>query len=117
MGLSFGWLLLLGGALGAVRVLRAKTFSWANEVDTVVTEEDRKREAPMTPVRRWILVAICLLLAIVGAVLIQRQHNWNPFALCPSCKNDGGAVSSLRHSQDRGAQGLTHPYDSEPLDV
>lgn len=78
MGLSLGWLLLLGGVLGAVRVLLAKTFSWANEVDTVVTEEDRKREAPMTPLRRWVLVTICLLLAIVGAVLIQRRHNWNP---------------------------------------
>jgi hypothetical protein len=78
MGLSLGWLLLLGGALGSVRVLRAKTFSWANEVDTVVTEEDRQREAPMTPFKRWVLVAICFLLAIVGAVLIQRQHNWNP---------------------------------------
>jgi hypothetical protein len=117
MGLSLGWLLFLGGALGTVRVLRAKTFSWANEVDTVVTEEDRKREVPMTPVKRWVLVTICLLLAIIGAVLIQRQHNWNPFAPCPSCKNDGGAVSSLRYSQDRGSQDLMYCYDSEPLDV
>jgi hypothetical protein len=86
MGLPLGWLLLLGGVLGAGRVLRAKTFSWANDVDGNVTEEDRKREAPMTPFKRWVLVAICLLLVIVGAVLIQRQHNWNPFASCHSCK-------------------------------
>ncbi len=80
MGLSLGWLLLLGGVLGAVRVIRAKTFSWANEVDTVVTEEDRKREAPMTSIRRWVLVTICLLLAVLGAVLIQRGHDWNPLS-------------------------------------
>lgn len=109
MGLSVGWLLLLGGALGVVRVLRAKTFSWANEVDTVVTEEDRKRETAITPIRRWILVAICLLLAIVGAILIQRQHNWNPFVSCPLC-NDGGAVSSLAFPQAE-TQGLMHSYD------
>lgn len=78
MGLSLGWLLLIGGILGGIRALRAKTFSWANDVDTVVTEEDRKQETPMTPFRRWVLVAICLLLSIAGAVLIQRKHNWNP---------------------------------------
>jgi hypothetical protein len=78
MGFSLGWLLLLGGVLGAVRVLRAKTFSWANEVDTVVTEEDRRREPLMTPTQRSVLVAICLVLAVAGAILIQRQHDWNP---------------------------------------
>ncbi len=74
MGLSLGWLLLLGGILGAFRVARAKTFSWANEVDTVVSEEDRKPERPMTPLKRGVLVTICLLLAVVGSVLIHRQH-------------------------------------------
>jgi hypothetical protein len=65
---------LSGGVLGAVRVLRAKTFSWANEVDTVVTEEDRKRETPMTPFQRGALVTICLALAIAGAILITGSE-------------------------------------------
>jgi hypothetical protein len=91
MGLSLGWLLFVGGILGSIRVLRAKTFSWANYVDTVVTEEDRKREAPMTPLKRRVLVAICLLLAIVGAVFIQRTHSWNPFAPAPQARAATGA--------------------------
>jgi hypothetical protein len=117
MGLSLGWLLLLGGALGTIRILRAKTFSWMNDVDTVITEEDRKREVPMTPFRRWTLVLICLLLTIVGAILIQRKHNWNPFARCRLCMNDNGAVSSLGNRRIDKSQGVMHSYDSEPLDV
>jgi len=79
MGLSLGWLLLLGGTLGTIRVLRAKTFSWMNNVDTVIAEEDRKKEAPMTSARRWILVAICLGLAIYGGIRVQQDRGWNPF--------------------------------------
>ena len=74
MGLSIGWLLLLGGLLGAIRVLRAKTFSWVNEVDTVVTEKDQSQTTPMTSSKRWALEAVCLLSAVVGLVLVYRQH-------------------------------------------
>jgi len=74
MGLSIGWLLLLGGLLGAIRVLRAKTFSWVNEVDTVVTEKDQSQMMPMTSSKRWALVTVCLLSAVVGLVLVYRQH-------------------------------------------
>jgi hypothetical protein len=79
MGLSLGWLLLLGGALGAIRVLRAKTFSWMNDVDTVIAEEDRKQEVPMTAARRWILIAICVGLAVYGGIRVQQDRAWNPF--------------------------------------
>ena len=73
MGLSIGWLLLLGGLLGTIRVLRAKTFSWINEVDTVVTEKDPSQMTAMTSSRRWVLVTVCLFAAVVGLVLAYRH--------------------------------------------
>lgn len=75
-GMPLGWLLLIGGILGAGRALRAKTFSWANEVDNVVSKEDRAREPLMTSSQRRVLVALCLLLSVAGAVLIQKRHEW-----------------------------------------
>jgi hypothetical protein len=72
MGLSLGWLLLLGGILGGARVLFAKTFSWQNTVDGVA-EEERKNEVPMTPVRRSILMAICTTAALVGVFLLSTK--------------------------------------------
>jgi hypothetical protein len=73
-GLSLGWLLLLGGILGGVRVWRAKKFSWMNEVDTVVTEDDRQRGVPMTSFRRAIPLGICIVACAVGLLLIYIQH-------------------------------------------
>jgi len=69
---------MVGGVLGAIRVLRARTFSWRNEVDCVVTDQDRAANGPMTPVRRWILVGICVVIIVTGVVVVQMQHNWNP---------------------------------------
>jgi hypothetical protein len=79
MSLPLGWLLFLGGIIGAFRVLVSKTFSWVNDVDLRPTEEDRKREVPMTPRKRWILILICVTAIVIGAFLIQRWHEWNPF--------------------------------------
>ncbi len=73
MGLSLGWLLLLGGILGGARVLFAKTFSWQNTVDTVVTEEDREDEVPMTLLRRSIVMGICATSALVGVLLLYKK--------------------------------------------
>jgi hypothetical protein len=77
MIISFGWWLMVGGVLGAIRVLRARTFSWRNEVDCVVTDQDRAANGSMTPVRRWILVGICVVIIVTGVVVVQMQHNWN----------------------------------------
>jgi len=54
--------------------LRAKTFSWISEVDTVVTEKDQSQTTPMTSAKRWALVTVCLLAAAVGLVFVYRQH-------------------------------------------
>ena len=74
MGLPIGWLLLLGGLLGTFRVFRAKTFTWMNEVDAVVTDEDRSRLLPMTATKRWTLMTVCFVAMFVGFVLVYRQH-------------------------------------------
>ncbi len=76
--ISAGWVFFIGGVLGIVTVLRAKNFSWKNS-EFLTTEEDRKQEVPMTPLRRWILVGICVLISAYGAVQLQRDHAWNPF--------------------------------------
>jgi hypothetical protein len=79
-GLTFsgGWIVFIGGISGIVTVLRAKTFSWKN-YSFIGSEEDRKEEVPMTLLRRSILLAICIGLAIWGGIWIQADHGWNPF--------------------------------------
>jgi hypothetical protein len=76
--ISAGWVFFIGGAAGIVTVIRAKTFSWKN-YDFLTSEQDRKEELPMTPARRWILVAICVGLAIYGGARIHQDRDWNPF--------------------------------------
>jgi hypothetical protein len=82
MNLSFGWPLLVAGLLSAVRCATAKKFfksDFQNTVDAVIREEDRRAEVHVSAVQRWLLVALGLTVAAVGAVLIQRAHDWKPF--------------------------------------
>jgi hypothetical protein len=74
---SGGWVVLIGGISGIVTVLRAKTFSWKN-YSFLGSDEDRKEETPMTPLKRSILIAVCIGLAIWGAMWIQADHGWVP---------------------------------------
>jgi hypothetical protein len=76
--ISAGWVFLIGGIAGIVTVIRAKTFSWKN-YEFLTSEEDRKQEVPMTMVRRWILIAICVGLAAYGGARVQQDRDWNPF--------------------------------------
>lgn len=76
---SAGWILLIGGLVGFIAVLRAKSFSWKN-MEFLTSEEDRKKEVPMTPLRRWLLIIICILIASYGAIQIERDRGWNPFS-------------------------------------
>ena len=74
---SPGWVCLLGGISGIVTSSLAKTFSWKNS-EFLETEEDRKAETPMTPLKRSLIIGICLAIATYGVFRIQRDHNWNP---------------------------------------
>jgi hypothetical protein len=92
MNLTVGWFCLVGGAVGAIRIATAKRFyrsDFANQ-DGVITEADRETEFSMTPLRRWFLVGICILIAVFGLFLIQRDHGWNPFR--------AGMAISISHS-------------------
>ena len=83
MFISVGWFSLVGGAVGAFRVAIAKKFfksDFAN-MEGVITEEDYKTEVPISPLKRWIIVGICILLAVFGLIKIQQDRNWNPFQL------------------------------------
>ena len=95
MGLSVGWLMLLGGSFGTFRVLRAKTFSWANDVDINVSDEERQNEQAMTKGKRLALVVVCLVVALAGALLIQRSGTWNPLRNKPSGGDDNVVVGHL----------------------
>ena len=78
LNVSPGWICLIGGLSGIITVSRAKTFSWRN-YQFVGTEEDKKREeSPMTPLKRFVLIAICLVIVLYGAVRIDEDHDWNP---------------------------------------
>ena len=66
--------------MGAVRVATAKKLyrsDFANQ-EGVITEEDYETEVPITQRKRTAIVAACILIAIFGIYLIQRDHNWNP---------------------------------------
>lgn len=76
LSISPGWVLFVGGIVGLVTVLMSRTFSWSN-FEFLSTEEDSKRQEPMTTARRAVLLAICAGLAIWGAAWIQRDHNWH----------------------------------------
>ncbi len=76
---SAGWVYLIGGLIGIVTVSLAKKFSWKN-YEFLASEEDRKEAVPMTPLRRLILISICVLIAAYGATEVQRDHGWNAFA-------------------------------------
>ena len=76
--ISADWVFFLGGMLGIISILRAKNFSWSNS-EFLPTEEQRKKEVPMTPLKGWILVGVCVLISVFGAVQLQRDHAWNPF--------------------------------------
>jgi hypothetical protein len=90
---------LLGGISGVVTVIRAKTFSWKN-YEFLTSEEDRKQEIPMTMVRRWILIAICVALAVYGATRVQQDRDWNPF-------DKGGVSTTSSEHSIAVAEGLT----------
>jgi hypothetical protein len=74
---SAGWVFLIAGIAGMVTVIRAKTFSWKN-YEFLTSEEDRKQEVPMTIARRWILIAICVGLALYDGIRVQQDRDWNP---------------------------------------
>ena len=77
----FNWFCLIGGAIGAFRTATAKQFYRSDFVnqDGIITDEDRKTLVRVTPLKRWIGVAICTLIAIYGGVQIQKNRAWNPF--------------------------------------
>jgi hypothetical protein len=82
MALSFGWPLLVAGLLCAFSCATAKKFfksDFQNTVDNDVSEEDRRTEVHVSVLQRWLLVALGMILAVAGAFLIQRAHNWKPF--------------------------------------
>ena len=89
LSISPGWIFLIGGVVGLFNVSCAKTFAWKGS-EFLTSEEDRKREVPMTPARRWSLIALYVGLTVWGAIWVQRDHNWNLFA-----PRGGSVVQSL----------------------
>ncbi len=81
MFISVGWYCLVGGIWGSIKVATAKRFfksDFASQ-EGVITEEDRRIEVTMTPMKRWLIVVTCAALAIFGVLWIQHDSNWNPF--------------------------------------
>lgn len=81
MFISIGWYCFIGGVLGAFKIATTKKLyrsDFANQ-EGVIKEEDFKTEVPTTPLKRWIIVGICLAITAVGLLLIEYDNNWNPF--------------------------------------
>ena len=76
-----GWFCLVGGTLSALGMATAKKFhlsDFANS-DGVITEKERETEVKITPFTRWMIVVVCIAIAIYGGIRIQENHAWNPF--------------------------------------
>lgn len=81
MFISVGWYCAIGGVWGAIKIATAKKLfksDFANQ-EGVIKAEDYATEVPMTPLRRWTIVGVCIIIAIVGLFMIEHDHNWNPF--------------------------------------
>lgn len=89
MFISIGWFCLVGGVVGAIRVAIAKKFFKSDFAsrEGVITEEDYKTEVQITPMKRWIIVGVCVAIAVFGMFKIQQDQNWNPF-------QPGGSVTA-----------------------
>ena len=85
MTLSTGWLWLVGGVIGGIRVATAKKFfkSDFENSDFVIPDEDYKTEVLVSPYKKWAIVAICAAVALIGIFIIQHDQNWNPFRTFP----------------------------------
>jgi hypothetical protein len=81
MSLSIGWFCLFGGVVGALRVSTAKKLyrsDFAN-TDGVIAKEDFEAEVPMTTLKRWTIVGVCVVIATFRVFKVQQDHTWNPF--------------------------------------
>jgi len=77
-----GWLCLISGSLSALGMATAKKFylsDFANS-DGIITERERQTEVKITQFARWMIVSVCIAVAIYGGIRIQRAHAWNPFS-------------------------------------
>jgi hypothetical protein len=86
MAVSPGWYALLAGIAGAVRFATGTTFTksdFDDEKQRMDPLEDHDAEVKVSPLGRWLLVALLLGFAIFGAITIQKADNWNPFQTAP----------------------------------
>jgi hypothetical protein len=75
--LSLGWFLLAAGVISAFVIATYKT---SHAFDgSFQTGKLSGQTQDLKPARRWSLVALSILLAAYGALLIQQDHNWLPF--------------------------------------
>jgi hypothetical protein len=82
MNLSGGWFCLIGGIVGMIRVAIAKKFyksDFANQ-EGVIAEKDYRTEVQMTPLKQWVIIGVCIVIAVIGVIIITQDHNWNPFS-------------------------------------
>jgi hypothetical protein len=61
------------------------------EKDRMNPLEDHDAEVKISPLARWLLVALLLGFAIFGAIVIQKADNWNPLQPVPPAA--GSAVT------------------------
>jgi 4-hydroxybenzoate polyprenyltransferase len=79
---SIGWIFLLAAFIGGIWNARSKRFhrAYAVDIDYVGTEKDPTPQGIISSKQRMALLVADVLLALIGVYLIQRAHNWNPFA-------------------------------------
>jgi 4-hydroxybenzoate polyprenyltransferase len=94
MVVSPGWYALVGGFAGAVKFATGTKFTnrdFDTDKDRMNPLEDHDAEVKVSPLARWLLVALCVATAIFGAIKIQQADNWNPFQPVPPAA--GSAVT------------------------
>ena len=77
--LSFGWFLMAVGIISAlvIAICRPTRFH------TVQPQErgSGSRDPDLRPAVRWSLVTVFVLLAALGALVVQVNHDWNAFQM------------------------------------
>jgi hypothetical protein len=77
--LSFGWFLMATGIISAL-VIAVHRPTRSHTVQPQMRGSS-SRDPDLRPTVRWALVSVFVLLAAIGALVVQVHHDWNAFQM------------------------------------
>ena len=77
--LSFGWFLMAAGIISALVIATYKPTRFHTVQPQM--RGSSSRDPDLRPAVRWSLVTVFVLLAAIGALVVQVNHDWNAFQM------------------------------------